>query len=340
MREDAAWNELLDEFCALGGTAENLCLKRGEFGRGLFPKDPTKPICLRVPENLLFDVGDIVFDQGVLRVNASSQVGNREKAWFERYENEFSWGGGGGAEVERFRELLQALPASPRDVLVTEFGLRAWLEEASDEWIQKQFLGSRVMQYREHKVIMPILELANHGPVGYLDCRDGISVTGQFGDEVLIHYGRSDAWARFLKFGFASDEPEAFSLPLTLTGNFGDLVVVREIDKGEFIDVPSVGRVMLPHFVVDGERATLSFLILGMTKAPGVPRGVLNRLFLQAGISDALDKFDLIQHANRMNFLKLLGSLERLDGPLVWTLRQMSRFQLQAMSHCYGMIKV
>ena len=62
------WDELLDEFRALGGTADNIRLGHGEFGRGLFPVDPAKPVVIDIPDNLLVATADMVLVNGVPRV--------------------------------------------------------------------------------------------------------------------------------------------------------------------------------------------------------------------------------------------------------------------------------
>ena len=76
------WNELLEEFRALGGTAENIRLGRGEFGRGLFPIEPGKPVAIHIPNNLLVPVGDWVFEGGAPRVGPNAKTG--ERLWTER----------------------------------------------------------------------------------------------------------------------------------------------------------------------------------------------------------------------------------------------------------------
>ena len=73
------WDEMLDEFRALGGTADNIRLGRGEFGRGVFPVDPAKPIAIRIPDNLLVAVEDMIFASGVPRVGPNAKTGNRKK---------------------------------------------------------------------------------------------------------------------------------------------------------------------------------------------------------------------------------------------------------------------
>src|SRR6266480_2604064 len=60
-----SWHELLDEFRALGGTADNIRLGDGQFGRGLFPVDGTKPVAIHIPDSLLVPVTDLVVASGV-----------------------------------------------------------------------------------------------------------------------------------------------------------------------------------------------------------------------------------------------------------------------------------
>ena len=82
------WNELLDEFRALGGTAENIRLGHGEFGRGLFPVDPAKPVVIDIPENLIVATADMIFANGAPRVGPAVKIGERERTWLDRYQAE------------------------------------------------------------------------------------------------------------------------------------------------------------------------------------------------------------------------------------------------------------
>jgi len=49
------WEEMLEEFRALGGVAENIRLDDGPLGRGLFPIDAASPIRIFIPESLLLE---------------------------------------------------------------------------------------------------------------------------------------------------------------------------------------------------------------------------------------------------------------------------------------------
>ena len=79
------WDALLCDFQALGGIAENIALGLGSFGRGLFPRDASKPFLLRLPDNLLFPVQDVEFANDQLRVRDTAGIGKPERDFFARY---------------------------------------------------------------------------------------------------------------------------------------------------------------------------------------------------------------------------------------------------------------
>jgi hypothetical protein len=122
MNSDGAWNEMLDEFRALGGVAENVRLGHGALGRGLFPIDPTKPIDISIPDNLLVSNAHVVIENNAFQISPASPIGARERAFVEQYERDFSWGTG-RMEVERFLAAMKELPERLRDILTKRFGL-------------------------------------------------------------------------------------------------------------------------------------------------------------------------------------------------------------------------
>ena len=68
MSADDLWNDMLNEFRALGGVAENIRIGHGPFGRGLFPIDPKKPVSISIPESLLVIGGG--YNSGILATGA------------------------------------------------------------------------------------------------------------------------------------------------------------------------------------------------------------------------------------------------------------------------------
>ena len=71
-----------------------------------------------------------------------------------------------------------------------------------------------------------------------------------------------------------------------------------------------------------------------------MPKGIVHRVFRDASRPVTDESFELIQHLNRLRFLELIKELEGLSGPIVTTIRNTCRFQLVALSHCYGIREI
>lgn len=328
---DRAWDEMLAEFRALGGTAENIRLGEGALGRGLFPVDPARPIKIHIPENLLLNIADVRFDGGVFGVAADSVFGARERAFLERYENMFSWGGGGRHEMERVFEQGQALPNHTRQILKSEFHCGDWFDDVTDKFLQQRFISTRCIHYGDHRVVMPIIELANHGYGPTYATHQGVGIQGAFPGEVLVRYATFDPHGTFATWGFACEESQAFSI--AIGGKVGNSLIHVHRELGA---LAPANTYWIPALSRDGSVARLPFLMLGNKQHPRLCKSIFYKIMRDAGFSGVEEAFDTIRHANRMHFLNLLAVIEDIDGPMVKTLRRMARFQLQALSYCYG----
>ena len=332
---EAAWAALLDEFRTLGGTAENICLRHGAHGRGVFALDPAKPVAIRIPENLLLNIEDAVFQEGEFRVYPLAKIGDRERAFLERYENEFSWGGGGRTEVEHILTAFQELPASLGELLVNEFGFHDWFAGTSSEVVQRRFLESRTIEYKGRTVVMPIIELLNHGALTDYDCSDGVAVRGQFAGELLVQYSISDPLTVFCSWGFAHEQEAALSAPIGLQTAAGPLHIQRRLDA------QTVGqKTWVPELKIEDGKMSLPYLLIGNRKFPRLPRGIFHSVMKNSGLARLDELFDLAQHLNRLKFLNLLRALEGVAGPMAQQLRNMTYYQLGSMSHYYGMRQI
>jgi hypothetical protein len=323
------WDEMLDEFRALGGTADNIRPGTGALGRGVFPIDPAKPVAIRVPDNLLVRVKDTTFENGAFRVRAGADVGDRERAFLEDYENRFSWGAGGRAEIERIFAEAQTLPPALRRALAVEHRCGEWFEEPTEALVQERFITARGIGYRGRIVIMPIVELANHGVAEGFDTTDGIKIAGTFADEVLVKYTELDSYGLFLGWGFAHEQRVAMSIGLS--GNVGEVPV--EIER-KILEYNTAA--WTPDLLSAGAGAKLNFLMIGNRQYPRLCRGIFYKVMRDAGLSGFEEAFDMIQHVNRTHFLNLLAALENMQGPMARTLRRMARYQLSAMSFSFG----
>jgi hypothetical protein len=294
--------------------------------------DAAKPVAIRIPDNLLLDKADAVFAGNSFRVAADSKMGARERAFLENYENVFSWGGGGRVEVERIFAQAQDLAPELRQKLRDNFRCGAWFEDdISEHLIQEQFLGSRCITYKSRTVVMPIIELANHGHGTGYDTDNGVALKGTFPGEVLVRYSSADSYGLFLNWGFAADQPQAMSM--AMSGSVGQTAL--NIDR-DLSDLQPNERAWMPKMIRGTDGLELPFLVIGNKPYPRLCKGVFFKLMRDASVSGFEETFDTIQHLNRMHFLDLLAALEGVGGPMAQTLQRMARFQLQAMSSCYG----
>jgi hypothetical protein len=286
---------------------------------------------IRVPESLLFDVQHLRFSRYDLTVGPESPAGAREKAFFENYQREFSWGEG-WRPIQELMTQFQSVPAELR-ALVTSFGLEPWLAEPNPQTVAERYFGSHAIHYGDRAVVMPVLELCNHGEGTTYTLGDGIRLSGRFDGEIFARYDLTpDSLQIFESWGFAPPEDAALSLKLGLES--AGIVIRREHVKPVLVQgVPFIPDVSM----VDG-KITFSHLLLGHRKYPKIAKGIFYRFMRNAGRShaDAEALFDTIVHANRTQFHRLLALSEEAPLPLGRLLRNLARFQLEAMSNAIG----
>ena len=328
---DSLWQDLLTEFRALGGIAENICLREGAHGRGLFPVDPAKPVAIRIPENLLADSAWAEFPDGAFRLASAAPLGTRERTFLEEYQNTVSWGGGGRQHLEQIVEQAQQLPPELRQSLGTEFHCGPWFAEPSNGLIGELFVASRPVRYKGRKVFMPFIELANHGAGPPIATGDGVAIHGTFSGEVLLKYANFDAHGMFMTWGFAADQPQAFSIAIQGKVGGRPAQIGRELGALDPTQEVWFPRHSQTHGIIQ-----LEFLMIGNKRHPRASKHIFHTLMQNAGYSNFETAFETIQHANRMHFLKLLALVEDVEGKMAHTIRRVARFQLQAMSYCYG----
>jgi hypothetical protein len=319
------WNEMLGEFRALGGTADNVRLGEGSLGRGLFPIDPARPIKVHIPESLLPPVDQVEFVNDVFRIKPDFSSGERERNFLESYERDFSW----GVSRQSILDLLQMMHEAPLQLRehLRKF-CRLWMAGPTPEAVQERFLASRAIRYNDQRVLMPITELANHGEGIEYDFQNGIGLSGQFAGEIFVRYRLGDPLRIFANWGFASaGEPLALSMGVERPD--------MAIGDGD-IDVIDMKRPFFPKVTLEGGQLKLSYLMLGNRKFPRLARGIFRRIMQDAGRPNADEQFDWIQHHNRTAFYNLLELSELAAPPLGRLLRTAIVHQLRALSHNIG----
>jgi hypothetical protein len=176
---------------------------------------------------------------------------------------------------------------------------------------------------------MPIVELANHGHASLYERQDGVGLSGRFDGEILARYGLTDALDIFNNWGFASeDQPFALSLRTEVRGTSGSI----RIGRGD-VSIEPQRELFLPDVSIEGDRISLSYLMLGHRDQPALARDIFRRILRDAGHADADELFDRILEINRAQFEKLIAAITDAAPPLDEILRRVARVQLEAMAH-------
>ena len=330
------WDELLDEFRALGGTAENIRLGHGQFGRGLFPVDPAKPVVIDIPENLIVATEDMVLANGTPRVAPGVQIGARERMWLDLYQADVAWGNGEAGGIRQMFDMAAALPKDLRRELLTEHQCGTWFLEPTEQLILERYFQSRHLSHKEKDVVMPLIELINHGDDGAsYQSTDSIGFTGTFPGEIFARYSDADTLGFFHAWGIATPRPLAFSV--SLSGNIQSTPV--KIER-HYVGPARSERDWIPKLQRNPDNIALPFAMIGNERFPRLSRGIFYRLMRNAGYSGFEEPFDLIQHVNRLHFLDLLKAVEGIDLPMARILQAVAHYQLRAMSFCFGVREI
>lgn len=324
---DPEWDEVLEDFRALGGVAENIRMDSDQAG--LAAHDPVRPIVLRVPDNLLFQPEMLEFTEGSLRLKDRENVSSAARNFFQAYERVF--GPTIFARAAAAITALDLLPPPAKDVLSRDFGMR--LEGDRARRIETRFIESRAIWRGAGQVIAPVLELVKHDPHGLAIEHDhGMRIAGATRDGLRVFHPFHDALAIFERFGFAAAQPAAFSLPMSFLSNEIEISIGRNLHLGE-----RQGQTAVPQLnVVARDRLALSHLLLGHSRFPRLARGIFRARMREADMKDPDGEFDRIVQENTARLLKLLGVLEGQVGETILTLRRMARHQLEAMSWSIG----
>jgi hypothetical protein len=227
--------------------------------------------------------------------------------------------------------MMNELPEAMQEMLTKQLGLGSFFQPPSPRLTATMFIASRAITASGgRRVIMPIIELANHGPGTQYDTQWGVSLHGQFDGEVLVRYTLpADPYDLFTHWMFAPQEPMGFSLKMNLTVGGKEIWIDREFNEEEAPWVPKIS--------VEGNRISLAYVLLGHRQFPRIPRGAFQRTMSDAGVEKSAEIFEIIQHVNRERFLDLLDGLEALNSQAVQPLRTLARNQLRALSCYYGL---
>ncbi len=158
---DDNWDFLLSEFRRLGGIADNVYQKEGEYGRGIFSVNPSLRARIFTPLKLLVKKDDIHLEGNKLRIKKDKEYNQEIRDFFNFYQDNFSWGSGGKETTELFEKGLSLFNSNLKE-LIKKYALVDLEERHKGKWdnvIKKQFLNARGINFRNSSVIAPVWEL-------------------------------------------------------------------------------------------------------------------------------------------------------------------------------------
>ena len=238
-----SWNYLLSTFRSLGGVAENICQKEGEFGRGIFSVNPNLRSKIYTPSKLMINKEDIYLEGNQLRIKQDKFYSPEIREFFNYYQDTFSWGGGGRENVESFEKGLSLFGPNLRELIKTHMliDLQERHKEKWDQIILREFLNARAFIFNNLPMICPLLELVNHEvqSLSFINELDGISTPNYppINGEITHNYNNKSAINRFFYQGFFCKETIVFSFPFIINiENMG----INFICKGKEINDDSI----------------------------------------------------------------------------------------------------
>lgn len=324
------WEETLASFCALGGVADNVDLREGRYGRGLFPKDTDKPVKILVPNKLLADTEWLQFDtKGNLRLSDKCGWTDEIKSFYLNYMHVYGLNESLIQQIMRQQSEYAKLPETLKSMM-TAFGFSADLFKIADRQLcLKIFIRSRRIVANNKLVMMPLVELVNHeeqSKKSFHIENNGVTVSGRFKEEILVHYGMvGDAALMYEDYGFSTPKPYTFSGALAINLGSKIIRVARFMTLFE-----TIANTNVPKLKLEGNEIHLSCLVIGSVNDRNSPKKVFIRLMRNVGMPDhiASSVFDGIVDQNRSFFLRMLEELKPLEGSVVESLRIMAKNQL------------
>ena len=219
---DDNWDFLLSKFRRLGGIADNVFQKEGEYGRGIFSVDPSKRARIFTPSKLMVKKDDIFLEDNKLRIKKDKDYNQEIRDFFNFYQDNFSWGSGGKETTEFLEKGLSLFNSNLKELIKKHF-LVDLEERHKGIWsnvIQKQFLNARAFKFENSSFIVPLVELVNHKvrSLPYITNKDGISTPNYpaLNGELRHSYGNMSTLSRFFSYGFFAKESIVFSIPFSI----------------------------------------------------------------------------------------------------------------------------
>ena len=304
------FQNLLEMFIELGGTAENVCVRKGDLGRGIFPLDSLRRSKIATPKNLLVDRSDICIHDDEIYVKDSSRFSSKEKKFIETNYN-LAWEDDGNTCAYEFLKYVSEISDSAKSQLLgCGFIDRDLLNGCLNEKeVLKRFIDERVVSFEGNSVLASIWDLVNHSSFApaFRISPSGIETPPiePSQEEILHKYSEKNSpISMWKKYGFACDCIVAYSIPFN-------------IDIGnQALAIKCFGQLGLSpkektNFSINGDILSIKSLPVGCLSI-GLPKESFRSILSSIGLSDdvAIRLFPKIHEVNIRARRDLIDSLQ------------------------------
>lgn len=320
---DKDWKDLCRRFEELGGIAQNICQRKGEFGRGIFPINPLLRAKIMTPKNLLIKSDNVGIREGEIVIKDGSSFSADEKKFLEMYYNDYSWGDNGRSDSATFLKFIATLPDSlKRSLLDYGFLSKDLLKAGNDQkYLLKRFIDERTVGFAGDRFLAPVWEFVNHSsfspplrvtPFGVetppLDFGSG---------EVLHKYSDTNSpMSMWKNYGFACRCVVAYSIPFAINLKNGSSHLKCSGRQGLKSNVNN-------SFTLLNDSILIETLPIGCLSQK-LPISNFTSMLCSAGLS-----LELAQHlflkVRAMNIKARYDLLYRLQGPGLSTQAELSK---------------
>ncbi|KZR67921.1 hypothetical protein PMIT1303_00334 [Prochlorococcus sp. MIT 1303] len=311
MTVDKGLQVYLERFVALGGIAENVCQREGEFGRGIFPIDPSRSAKIMTPRSLLINHANISIHDGEIIIKDKTCFTAEESVFIESYYNNHSWGSNGNVDSINYLNFISKACESVKNALVNFAFVDKNLLSlgVSPQSIFKRFVDERVFVFEGNSVLAPLMELINHSAYAlpFRVTASGLhSPAFERGStELLSKYSpKNSSMSIWKKYGFACRCIVAYSIPFEISIN------------NESVSVRCFGQLGLGHrenksFSLVADALSIKSLPVGCLSA-SLPFATFNSILCSAGLSVDVAKslFPKVREINIKARSNLLSTLQ------------------------------
>lgn len=224
--------DLLNHFRELGGVAENICIREGTLGRGIFPIEPSHSAKIITPKSLLIDRKHIGIRHNEIYIKDVSQLSAKEKLFIELNYN-YAWSGNGSIHSAEFLKYISMIPASAiSQLLHCGFIDQTFADALPDEdSILQRFIDERVVSFQGNSVLASIWDLVNHSsfaaPLRITPYGVETPPIEPGSEEILFKYsGKNSPMRMWRKYGFACSCIVAYSIPFEININNQSLKII------------------------------------------------------------------------------------------------------------------